>query len=633
MIKSFLDLVSESAEITEMGVQSVANISGSEIASVRKFSQSLSKLVKALRNLKSSDITMEQYAGERKYFPRFNNPEIIQLMQEVKSLNHARFLEVVGKWRDLYPNDSDAIYMKTDGQSSHQRSHFPNGGIPTGLRGTGLGYKLYRALLRKVGYISSNTSGTREKDNVWASMLEAKRDASGNLTEEDAHAIVGSSNWMAIDKNIQPSTKISAATNFIDNAIGVANTSPNRFDMDDELFAILPEEFISTLDRSYLDSLVTSGRQTREKIQSILAASSRAQIAARERAEAEARENRERAAREERQLRKRLIARLARFGADPDAEWDVGDFIVVKEYLYRADYDPLPIREVAAFNNGVYYAVSINQMLRVNRNEISPYEASDNRTTRDKTTWVKVNLDEIPDLDNVNLTAPEKEYIESKLSPETQSTRQAEEEEETQRQTQDQAEQNQDRATDRATFGNIPSTANAIKAALLDRPRTPNFNLLKNFRANSFYDRLNFIVLGPVQRDLMRQSFAIPVYIPWFGLPNRPNPATISQIIAGTARLTNAVTGEQLEGPYAGLGLTAYPLSGVTIDDKIGARARDFFYIAGHQNVFGVIAKSEYGTLNTSRQPFIYFSVYGYAGRSVSVRLDLLKKMGAPQTI
>jgi hypothetical protein len=645
MIKSFIDLVNESAEITEMGVPSVARLTGSELAEVRQFTQKLGRLLALLKATRSSDITMERSGGERKYYPRFNNPEIAQVMEEMKRDNERRLLKVVGRWKDVYPNDSDAIYMKTDAPDSYQRSHFPNDGIPIGLRGIKLGAKLYRALVRTVGYISSNRSGTMEKDNVWASMLEAKKDANGNLTEEDVHAIVGPSNWMALDKNLDQNTKLSVAMRFIKDVIHVTRTDPEQFDMDDELFQQLPEEFLSTLSDRYLRSLVREGRITEEKYNSIRESSARAEIAARERAAREAEEARERAAREaeeareraareERLIRKRLIARISRFGADPDADWDVGDFIVVKDYLYRPDYEPLPIRDVATYRDGQYYALNIKEMIRVQNNEIDPLQARDNRTTRDKSAWVKVNLNEIPDLDNVNLSREEKEYIEDKLSPETAARRQEEISAASQKRAQDQTAQNVDRANDLRTFGFAPSSASSIKDALLNRPNVENYRtLLKSFRDRTFYYSMPFIVLGPHQRELMRQSWAIPVYIAWTGPMRRPRNASIEDLRNGTARLTNAVSGETIQPPYTGLNLTAYPLSEVTTADKIGARAQDHFYIAGHQNVYGVIAKSQYGAVNSSRQQFIYLNVYGYAGRSVSVRLDLLRKLGAPQVI
>ncbi len=66
------------------------------------------------------------------------------------------------------PASNNSIYMKVDGS---QRSHFPNEGIPSALRGTNLGYKLYRALIQKYKWLTSNVHGTTEKDYVWQSIV------------------------------------------------------------------------------------------------------------------------------------------------------------------------------------------------------------------------------------------------------------------------------------------------------------------------------------------------------------------------------------------------------------------------------------------------------------------------------
>lgn len=637
MIKSFIDLVNESHEIEEMAIHNLSRLTGSEIGQIRKRSVTLTAIKQRLRALSSDQITMEKIPGERRYYPRFNDPELIRMMEELKNENESLFLNNIGKWRDLYPTSSDAIMMKTDSPDSHQRSHFPNGGIPSAIRGSGLGLKLYKALVRTAGYISSNTGGTTEKDNVWGSMLDSKVDAAGNFMD-DLHAIVGPSNWMVLSMDLDTNTKIRAATNFIESGIGIRNTDPDRFDMDDELRELMSDTFLSTLREPYLRSLVEDGRITQEKYQQIRDARVQAEIAARERADREAAEERERAAREEQAIRQRLIARIARFGVDLDADWDVGDFIVVKEYLFRESYEPLPIRQVAVFRDGVYYALSISEMIRVRNNQIDPVNANDNRTTNNKSRWVKVNISEIPDLDNVNLSREEKQYIQEFLSPERAEQQRQEQETATAQRREEQSQVNIDRVNNPATFGFVPNNPNEIKHALADRPNSINYNLLKQFKTlyflNYWADGLRYIVLGPQQRAKMRNNYGIPVYIPWKYTELRRQrvikPATLEEIMEGTAHLINAVSGERIDPPYSGLDLMAYPLSPVTVEDKISARAHDHFYIAGHQNVFGVIAKSQYGAVNRTQQKFIYLDVYGYAGRPVSVRLDLLRKLGTP---
>lgn len=636
MINSFTQLVRESAEVSEMGLKNIENLTGSELGPIRKFTVVLKDLLTALRAMKGSDIVMEQQPNQRRYFPRLPQ-NVVTLMRELLAVNRDKAQTTLGNWKDLDPDNWGTIYFKTDAPDSHQRSHFPNGGIPVSLRGIGLGGKLYRALVKKVGYISSNTSGTNEKDNAWASLLTFKGNPDGSPSSEDVHGIVGPNNWMAIDRSLPNRKKAEVAMSFIDNAIRKQNTDPNEFDMDDDLRDVLPDDYLSSLSSEYLRSLVTRGRLTADRLREIEASRGEAERREQERMAQAAAAERERLAREERVTRKRLIARIARFGADPDADWDLRDYIVVKQYLYQADYEPLPIRRVEAIRNGEYVAVSIKDAIRIQNNEISVDQATDTRTTRDKTRWVKVNLNEIPDLDNVNLSRDEKRFIEAQLSPDVAARIQAERDEEENQRRQREREANAPRVTTTSpvqTFGIMPNTGAEVKQWLTNRPNSTEYpNTLRLFKDPRFIRDLRFIVLGPPQRELMRQSWGIPVFVPWMrhGRNGVRAIMTLEELTGGAnAHLTNPVTGFELQRPFSGLGLTAYPLAEVTVADKLAARAGEHFYIAGHQNTFGVIAKSDYGAVNTTRQRFIYMKVYGFAGRSVSIRLDLLRKLGAP---
>jgi hypothetical protein len=636
MINSFIQLVHESAEVSEMGLKNIETLTNSELGPIRKFTLVLKELLTAMRAMKGSDIVMEQQSNQRRYYPRLPQ-NVVALMRELQSVDQGKTDATIGNWKDLDPDNWDTIYFKTDAPDLYQRSHFPNGGIPVSLRGIGLGGKLYRALVKKVGYISSNTSGTREKDNAWGTLLSFKGNPDGTPSSEDVHGIVGPSSWMAIDRSLPDNKKAEIAMNFINGSIRPRNTDPNEFDMDDDLLDVLPDDFLSGLSGAYLRSLVTRGRLTQERLHQIESSRGEAERRERERMETAAAAERERLAREERLTRKRLIARIARFGADPDADWDLRDYIVVKQYLYQADYELLPIRRVEAIRNGEYVAVSIKDAIRLQNNEITLDQCGDTRTTRDKTRWVKVNLNEIPDLDNVNLSPPEKRYIESQLNPDVAARIQAERDEEERLRREREREANAPRVTANRpaeTFGMVPSGGAEIKDWLTDRPNHSTYqNTLRLFKDPRFVREMRFIVLGPPQRAAMRNSWGIPVFIPWIrNGRNGMRPIMTIDELNGSAHphLTNAVTGFELEGPFSGLGLTAYPLAEVTIADKLGARAGEHFYVAAHQNTYGIIAKSDYGAVNTNRQRFIYIKAYGFAGRSVSVRLDLLRKLGAP---
>ena len=200
MANSFIEAINESnfnqnGLVDEMGVKRPERLSGSHIGRVRQgtvdrraqtanqpvrrtYAEVAVELTRAFKNIVRTDITMENPNNSRKYYPKLPAP-IVALLREVKQLDEARTKNDFGRWRDIYPTSNDAIYFETNGPDSFQRSHFPNDGIPPALRGTGLGYKLYRTLLKYAGYISSNSSGSSEKDKAWGSMLDYKANPDG----------------------------------------------------------------------------------------------------------------------------------------------------------------------------------------------------------------------------------------------------------------------------------------------------------------------------------------------------------------------------------------------------------------------------------------------------------------------
>ena len=200
MANSFIEAINESnfnqnGLVDEMGVKRPERLSGSHIGRVRQgtvdrraatanqpvrrtYAEVAVELTRAFKNVVRTDITMENPNNTRNYYPKLP-AQIVALIKEAKQLDEARTKNDFGRWRDIYPTNNDAIHFKTEGPDSFQRSHFPNDGIPPAIRGTGLGYKLYRTLLKYAGYISSNSSGSSEKDKAWGSMLDYKANPDG----------------------------------------------------------------------------------------------------------------------------------------------------------------------------------------------------------------------------------------------------------------------------------------------------------------------------------------------------------------------------------------------------------------------------------------------------------------------
>lgn len=649
MINSLKDIVNESAFnqdglVGEMGVKRPERLAQSHMGRVRQstidrnqqlanrpvarsFAEISVDLVRAFKGVRRLDITMEKPSNSRSYYPRFPQP-IVDLMNELKNVAASQFANEFGRWRDVYPGDDNAIHFRTEGPSDFQRSHFPNGGIPSGLRGAGLGYKMYRTLLKYSDYISSNPSGTTEKDKAWGSMLTYKSNPDGSPSEDDAHAIIGSGNWMAMDKSMSTAAKIDVANRFIERIIGRDNTKPDRFDMDDELLAILPDESLVLLNRDYLNSLVTDNRLTSERIQAILAARTEAQRREEEQRERERVEAAERRTREEAATRQRLADRITQYGADPDAEWNVGDFIVVKRYLYDASYSSLPIRRVILNRNSSYVAASIATAIQIDNGQLEPENAGGNRTTTDKSQWIKVIPEAIPDLSRVNLSTTEQAYMRSFINPEEIERRRESERQANVASREADRTQNAERANQPGVFSEYPTSGSDLKRRVEARGSLPAIDILKKIRGGDF---AKFIVLGPGERSLLRSAFGVPVYVAFSKSGRSIRPVdSVEDLLNRTiydAKLINVVTGHIIERPFAGLDLMAYELEQVTDEDKLRARAGDRYYIANHMNNWGIFASCDYTTRNTANQPFIYLNTFGGATRPTPVRLDLLRKV------
>lgn len=646
-MKSELHKLLTESQMNEMGIRRVERLAGSHIGRerqqtvdytaaqanqprLRAYEEIASDLRKALRNVRRSDIQMEKPQGSRYYYPKFST-EIVELLTEINQVSENRMKSDFGIWRDVYPDASSAIHFATDSPSDFQRSHFPDGGIPSSLRGINLGYKLYRALLASAGYISSNSSGSREKDKVWGSLLSYKANADGTPSEDDAHAIIGPGNWMAIDKTVPDNTKLSRAMDFIQQRVGFDATKPTQFDIDDELLVLMSDAFLSQLNARYLQSLVSDNRITREKNDQIMAAQGEAQRLEAERQERSAAAERERRANQERDLITRFAAKIARFGAELEADWQIGDFVVLREYLLQ-DYDSLPIRQVVhRKDDGTFVAVSVTDSIRIANGEMTWRDTNDTRTTQDKSRWVKVNLEDIPDLGRVNLSNTEEVYISGLITPERRAEIARERAEAERTRLEREAQENAERSTNAATYGESYSNSADVYQAIESRSNLPNISIIKVVRSQ------NPKIIALTDEQIRKSSIStVDSYVPImiFGRSvfaateeDFAQPGRVQQI-----KLLNMVSGFVIEPPLAGLSIKFFKLIVATRDDKRQVRAGDAFYVANHRNIFGIVAKAAYGTRNQQDQPFIYMNV-SPTSRAFAVRVDMLRKLSAPMTI
>lgn len=310
-----------------------------EVAKAKRYGEKFNEAIEKIKALNWRDIRFEVRGGDHIIIL----PDVVtNAIREAHAIDWRKAESDFKKGSYTFKNTfgESHIHMQIDGT---QRSHFPNDGIPNKLRGTGLGYKLYRALLQKAKYLKSNTAGTTEKDYAWASIVSPKKDAAGNLTEDDVHAIVGPEFVMAMVKDIPNSEKIRIASAYL-RQINMDRLNARNFAIDDELKAILPDDIKALVDV----------------------------------------ENRSRGVEARRRER---YAKYAPFGIDAH-NWELGDYIVVKDYLVQLDYQDLPVRKVVQFENGVWTALKPTDIPRYERTG----EIIDPRNTTTKTAWVKSQL-------------------------------------------------------------------------------------------------------------------------------------------------------------------------------------------------------------------------------------------------
>lgn len=306
------------------------------------YKQKFDQIISALKAMRWQDVSFET-SGE--YETVILPAPILDLMREAYDIDFTSADRDMKQgnygFKGANRRGTNFIQMRVD---SSQRSHFPNDGIPNSMRGTGLGYKLYRALLNKHKWLKSNTAGTTEKDYAWASMISPKKDANNNLTEDDVHAIVGPDFVFAMIKSLPNAEKIRIASQFINGISNKDRLTKRNFAVDPELWALLPDDVKSEVDTERREDSTEAKRKAR-------------------------------------------YAKYAPFGLDAH-DWELGDYIVLKQYLLDISYN-IPVRKVVRFENGQWIAIKIEDIEEYERTGNLP---RDIRQTSNKTAWVKSQL-------------------------------------------------------------------------------------------------------------------------------------------------------------------------------------------------------------------------------------------------
>jgi hypothetical protein len=604
MHKSFLDLVLESNQIEEMALQpeQFPDTYLKRAKDRQALARSLSPLVKqfqeALVNLNWRQITWSTRGSS--YYPILPE-EILAFYKEAKDKVQqaggsdsfiSNFMNNnFGKWADAN-NQSDCIHMEVD---SSGRSHFPGGGIPSALRGARLGYKLYRALLEQKKWLKSNTAGTLEKDNAWASLISPKLNADGSLSDDDVHAILGPDCVFAMIKTISDDQKIRFATNFLDNNISYSSVTPRNFGIDDELKAILPADVMARFDPA----------------------------------------ERERLERERRERENREAAERARaYGVERGIIWDdqpeIGDLVYVRQYANSRDTS-IPVRVLAGVYRDHAIAISVpNYIDWVERgsdiNQLTSFDTRNCNNTPEaiKAQFVKVDPVQIPGIEDDSTVIRSrysstdwrvvKDFIMSLIDPDVAARMRAEREERerTEREERErlEAERQAQRAQNEERFG--PSYEAFRDAEYKDalESRVPGGTYItKIFKRGQITD----IALSPDQVERFNRRKSTPVFLP------------------ARDAYFNSMNGFKIDEPIEGLGLTRYRLE--RFDSKRATTPNEMLYIASHNTYYGLVAPVDYFVFNTTRnEEYIYLRVYDNTSgraRKIAIKVAALRKIVA----
>ena len=603
MHKSFLDLVLESNQIEEMALKpedfpdTYLKKAKDRQAIAREIAPLAKQFQEALVNLNWREITWSTRGSN--YYPILPAP-ILAIYTEAKgkiggsgdSFINNYMNNNFGKWADAN-NQSDCIHMEVD---SSGRSHFPGGGIPSSLRGARLGYKLYRGLLEQKKWLKSNTAGTLEKDNAWASLISPKLNADGSLSDDDVHAILGPDCVFAMIKTISNDQKIRFATNFLDNNISYSSVNTRNFGIDDELKAILPADMMARFDPA-----------ERERLE-------------RERREREQAEQAERA---------------RQYGIERGIVWEeqpeVGDLVYVRSYAAGRD-SSIPMRIIVGERGGSVYAINLVHFLMWRdqlNSDMSELGGFDNRSCSNnpqsiKDYFVKVDPAQIPGLDDDSTVVRSrystsewqrvKDLILSMVDPELAARMRAEREERerTEREEREraEAERQAQRAQNEERFGpSVDNFQDAQYKEALDGRNPGGTYIAKIFKRGQITD----IALSPDQLDRFNRRKSTPVFLP------------------ARNAYWNSINGFKIDEPIDGLGLTRFRLE--RFDSKRATTPNEMLYIASHNTYYGLVAPVDYFVFNQSRnEEYIYLRVFDNTtgrARKIAIKVAALRKIVA----
>jgi hypothetical protein len=186
----------------------------------------LVKLRNAVKNINYKDIHFqptEQYQSEQFYNVEIDNKEINLLLTYVK--NYALQDKVAGE--KVKPEKFE--FTVSVNETDFNRVHFRKS-LPKLLRGIGLGYKIYKSLAFKLGYISSDNTATFAAQSVWYYLIQ----------DPDFNYILHKNFVFIIIRDLPVQKKINAVISYMRHYKWLFEDE-SEFDIDDELVQELEE--------------------------------------------------------------------------------------------------------------------------------------------------------------------------------------------------------------------------------------------------------------------------------------------------------------------------------------------------------------------------------------------------------
>jgi len=186
----------------------------------------LVKLRNAVKNINYKDIHFqptEQYQSEQFYNVEIDNKEINLLLTYAK--NYALQDKVAGE--KVKPEKFE--FVVSVNETDFNRVHFRKS-LPKLLRGIGLGYKIYKSLAFKLGYISSDNTATFAAQSVWYYLIQ----------DPDFNYILHKNFVFIIRRDLPVQKKIKAVISYMKHYKWLFEDE-SEFDIDDELVQELEE--------------------------------------------------------------------------------------------------------------------------------------------------------------------------------------------------------------------------------------------------------------------------------------------------------------------------------------------------------------------------------------------------------